>query len=134
MLVAYGRIIITPGSGKDGNALRHNNNSALALMPSTGVNDGSTFQKNFYLISAHNESQNKASYFVINEENKSEYEHIPTAFASSSLVLGYREVFFMDASPHALIKVTELFPVAGRQHFAFYNVNSWSAWTTLTPS
>ena len=109
-------------------------NSALALMPSSGVNDGASFQRNFYLISANNESQNKASYFVINEENKSEYEHIPTALASSSLVLGYREVFFMDASPHALIKVTELFPVAGRQHFAFYNVNSWSAWTTLTPS
>lgn len=109
-------------------------NSALALMPSTGVIDGSSFQKNFYLISANNESQNKASYFVINAENKDEYEHIPTALASSSLVLGYREVFFMDTAPHALIKVTELFPVAGRQHFAFYNVNSWSKWTTITPS
>ena len=85
-------------------------NSALALMPSTGVIDGSSFQKNFYLISANNESQNKASYFVINAENKDEYEHIPTALASSSLVLGYREVFFMDTAPHALIKVTELFP------------------------
>ena len=109
-------------------------NSALALTPSSGVIDGSSFQRNFYLISANNESQNQASYFVINEENKSEYQHIPTALASNSLVLGYREVFFMDSTPHALIKVTELFPVAGRQHFAFYNVNSWSAWTTLTPS
>lgn len=108
-------------------------NSALAIMPSTGANDGSSFQKNFYLISSDNGGPNKASYFSVNDANRNKWKNIPTTFPENGVILGYREVFFMDASPHALIKVTELFPVAGRQHFAFYNINSWSGWTALTP-
>ena len=108
--------------------------SALTLIPSTDVNDGSSFQKDFFLLSSSNQSANKSSYFSINDQNRSQWKEIPTTLPASGTILGYREVFYMDNSPHAMVKVTELFPVAGRQHFAFYNINAWSSWTSITPS
>lgn len=72
--------------------------------------------------------------FSINDQNRSQWKEIPTTLPASGTILGYREVFYMDNSPHAMVKVTELFPVAGRQHFAFYNINAWSSWTSITPS
>ena len=113
---------------------RRNLISALALMPSTGVNDGSSFQKDFFLLSSSGQSANRASYFSINDQNRSQWKEIPTTLPANGPILGYREVFYMDDSPHAMVKVTELFPVTGRQHFAFYNISTWSAWKSLTPS
>lgn len=103
-------------------------------MPSSGANDGSSFSKDFQLISSVQGQANRASYFSINDSNRSDWKHIPSTFPESGTILGYREVFFMDTTPHALIKITELFPVAGRQHFAFYNIDTWTNWTSIRPS
>ncbi|WP_143276523.1 hypothetical protein [Blautia sp. An81] len=108
--------------------------SSLALIPSTGFNDGSSFQKDFFLLSSSDQSANRASYFSINDQNRSQWKEIPTTLPSEGTILGYREVFYMDDSPHAMVKVTELFPITGRQHFAFYNINVWSSWTSIAPS
>lgn len=108
--------------------------SSLAIMPSSGSNDGSSFSKDFQLISSVQGQANRASYFSMNDSNRSDWKHIPSTFPESGTILGYREVFFMDTSPHALIKITELFPVVGRQHFAFYNIDTWTNWTSIRPS
>lgn len=86
------------------------------------------------LLSATQGEVNRSSFFSINDDNRGEWKHIPSTFPESGTILGYREVFFMDNMPHALIKVTELFPVAGRQHFAFYNISTWTKWSKITPS
>ena len=133
MAVENSLLILKPSSGSEfGYSKSHN--SSLALIPSTGFNDGSSFQKDFFLLSSSDQSANRASYFSINDQNRSQWKEIPTTLPSEGTILGYREVFYMDDSPHAMVKVTELFPITGRQHFAFYNINVWSSWTSIAPS
>ena len=65
MLVAYGRIIITPGTGKDGNALRHNNNSALGKFGIYNVSDVSFgYDANAYYIEFSFAADNKFRLFA----------------------------------------------------------------------
>ena len=137
LLVAYGRIIITPGSGKDGNALRHNNNSALALMNTVGATDGISFSKNFLNVGISNpdDELNKRTYFVISQEDQGDFTNVPPGlFKSGNASAGVREVYRISQNL-AMIKITEIHPVPGTQYFRTYNNGAWNSpgWKVITP-
>lgn len=106
-------------------------NSALEIVNAVNGTDGKSFNKNFLLISTNRtDDVNKSAYFEINDANRTQWNNIPTTFPPSGTILGLRQVLILDDG-HAMVKVTELYPMSGRQHFRFYNINSWNAWTVI---
>lgn len=102
--------------------------------------DGSSFAKNFKLISTTNQFviQHQRAAFGWTLDTKSEYSNIPDVLNVNTLssVVGIREVFWKQTSggPHVLVKVTEMYPIQGRQHYIFYNQTSWGVWHSIMPN
>ena len=71
-------------------------------------------------------------YFSITDDNRSEYNNIPPQMPQSNTVIGCREVL-RKSDIHVLIKITEMYPMAGRQYYNFYNVGNWDGWKVITP-
>lgn len=106
-------------------------NSALEIVNAVNGTDGKSFNKNFLLISTNRtDDVNKSAYFEINDANRTQWNDIPTAFPPSGTILGLRQVLILDDG-HVMVKVTEFYPMSGRQHFRFYNIDSWNAWTVI---
>ena len=106
------------------------------LIETFGSIDGSSFGKNFLQVnpSVRYDQYKQKACFYWDANTKSDFSNIPTALNSvTGAVIGIREVYYR-ASTQILVKVTEMWPTPGRQHFNFYNNNSWSGWKTLTPT
>ena len=118
----------------NGNPQWENFNNALSPNYFASV-DGSSFNKNFLLISSDAyQTQNRRAFFGWNSTTKSNYSNIPTVLDNvSGSVIGVREVF-VRSSTHILVKVTEMYPIWGRVHCNFLNNGSWGGWNCVRPS
>ena len=108
-------------------------NSALALKNAVDNAEGAEFGYDFLLIDNRNKNSayNKTSYFSIEPSNESKWKNKPSQMPAG-IVIGVREVFYRNDS-HILVRITEFYPVCGRQYFDFYNVGIWSVWKALSP-
>lgn len=109
-------------------------NSALALKHAVDNIEGAEFGYNFLMLGIGNKNSvlNKTSYFSIEPNNESKWNNKPSQMPTG-IVVGVREVFYRNDS-HVLVRITEFYPVCGRQYFNFYNVKTWSGWKLVTPS
>lgn len=100
---------------------------------------GTSFSDNFTLVDLTNRETlcNKPSYFSYSSDQlkSGNVVDIPTGIDVNQPFIGYREVFPLHVSPdsnaHVVVKVTEYYPVLGREHYRFYNTNQWLAWKTI---
>lgn len=95
---------------------------------------GENFNKNLLLIDTNNTEAivNQRSFFEITDSTRGDYVNIPSAMPSEGVVIGYRAVYVKSAI-HCLVKITECFPVSGRQYFNFYNSGNWDGWKVIQP-
>lgn len=76
---------------------------------------------------------NQNAIFSFDTVDKPNWKNIPNTWSSiDDTIIGYREVLHYG-NAHVFVKVTEFYPVQGRQHSAFYNTGNWTAWKTITP-
>lgn len=108
-------------------------NSALALKNAVNNTEGAEFGYNFLMVGIGNKNSvlNKTSYFSIEPSTESKWNNKPSQMPTG-VVVGVREVFYRNDS-HVLVRITEFYPVCGRQYFDFYNVGIWSGWKVLSP-
>lgn len=71
---------------------------------------------------------NQSSYFYIPPNDQS-FVNVPPILQGKE-VIGYREVLWSNQI-HVLVKITELYPIYGRQHYNFFNVRGWSGWKVV---
>lgn len=113
----------------------------LKYFTSIAPTGASSFEanKNMLLVDAGNVNgeSNKSGYFSINDSNRSEWRGLSSLMPQSGGFIGFREVYpkqvILDKQ-HILIKITEMYPVSGRQYFCFYNYGSWGNWTVISPT
>ena len=103
-------------------------------LPCEDKSTGANFNNSFTYVDLTQQycERNQMCYFY-SSDFSNEYINKPTLLENESHVMGFREVF-VRTSVHALVKVTEMYPVYGRQHFNFYNNGTWKGWTSITPS
>ena len=94
--------------------------------------------KNMLLVDTSNVNgvSNKSGYFSMNDNTRSEWTGLSGKMPQSGLFIGFREVYAKQAilgSEHIMLKITEMYPVCGRQYFNFYNYGSWVGWSAITP-
>lgn len=89
--------------------------------------------KNMLLLSRDIKgTYNKSGYFTINNDNRSEWTGLSGKMPQSGTFIGFREMYVKQVtsgSEHIMLKITEMYPVCGRQYFNFYNHGSWSSWS-----
>lgn len=112
-------------------------NSALSLINTSGVTDGSSFNKNLLDvgISNENDDRNKRTYFVISPDDQANFTNVPPGlFKSGNSSAGVREVYRISQNL-IMIKITEIHPVPGTQYFRTYNNGTWNSpgWKIITP-
>lgn len=94
--------------------------------------------KNMVLISQYLDGENnKSGYFSINDNNRSEWKGLSGLMPQSGDFIGFREVYVKQGTPgteHIMAKITEMYPLCGRQYFNFYNHGSWVGWTVIAPA
>lgn len=95
---------------------------------------GLTFNRDFMCVNLKNKygTENKNSFFVFDDSDRAQWKAIPDAMPKSGVVIGYREVLWFGNS-HVFVRMTEFYPMQGRQHFAFYNTGKWTGWKYITP-
>lgn len=95
---------------------------------------GLTFNRDFMCVNLKNKygTENKNSFFVFDDSDRAQWKAIPDAMPKSGVVIGYREVLWFGNS-HVFVRMTEFYPMQGRQHFAFYNTGKWTGWKSTTP-
>ena len=82
-------------------------------------------------------ANNKSGYFSITDDNRSEWKGLSGLMPQSGIFIGFREVYVKQGDSgreHILAKITEMYPVCGRQYFNFYNYGSWGGWSVITPN
>lgn len=109
-------------------------NSALTLKHAVSETSGAEFGYDFLLVESSNKNStcHKTSYFSIDTSNEGKWNNKPSQMPTG-VVIGVREVFYRNNS-HILVRLTEFYPICGRQYFDFYNVGIWSGWKVITPS
>lgn len=87
---------------------------------------------NFLMVDTEDRygKENECSYFYQNKNDT--FDDCPPSLVGQEFI-GYREVYRFS-SIHILIRLIEMFPVQGRTWTRFYNVGSWGAWSSITPS
>lgn len=60
------------------------------------------------------------------------WNNIPSQM-STGVVVGLREVVY-ESRNHVFVRITEFYPIAGKQYFIFYNAGNWSEWKVIIPS
>lgn len=108
-------------------------NSTLTLKHAVNESSGEEFGYNFLNIEINNKNStyHKTSYFSVDSSNESRWENKPSQMPAG-VVIGMREVFYRN-NFHILVRLTEFYPVCGRQYFIFYNTGVWSEWKVLSP-
>lgn len=96
-------------------------------------------KKNMYHVDVSNiyGESNKSGYFSISGSDFGAWTGLPDTMPKSGVVIGIREVFPQSVgtgNTHILVKITELYPICGKQYFSFYNLSSWGTWRTITPT
>ena len=79
---------------------------------------------------------NKSGYFTIGEDSRAEWKGLSALMPQSGTFIGFREVYVKQGDSekeHIMLKITEMYPVCGRQYFNFYNYGSWVGWSVTTP-
>lgn len=107
--------------------------------PPFASEDGSSFSDNFCLIDLQNHESlcNQPSYFSYTSQQlkSGSVLDIPNGVDINQSFSGYREVFPLrvsaDNNSHIVVKVTEFFPVMGREHYKAYNTNGWVDWKSV---
>lgn len=93
--------------------------------------------KNMVLITKQiNGANNQSGYFSITDANRSEWLGLSEKMPQSGTFIGFREVYVKNGdtgSEHIMAKITEMYPLCGRQYYNFYNHGSWVGWTVITP-
>ena len=109
-------------------------NSALLYEKFAHDTTGENFNKNFLLVDTNNREaiENQRCFFDITDSTRGDYVNIPSAMPSEGVVIGYRAVY-VKSPIHCLVKITECFPVSGRQYFNFYNSGNWDGWKVIQP-
>ena len=108
------------------------NSDLLLINAHTDIRNGSTFGKNFMLLSAATPGgTGQISAYFEKPVEDGEWQNTPSTM-KGKLWLGYRQVYRRD-SDHAMIQIVELYPTPGRNWYNFYNVSTWSGWKTITP-
>ena len=113
------------------------NNSALSLINTSGVTDGSSFNKNLLDvgISNENDDRNTRTDFVISPDAQANFTNVPPGlFKSGNSSAGVREVYRISQNL-IMIQITEIHPVPGTQYFRTYNNGTWNSpgWKIITP-
>lgn len=80
---------------------------------------------------------NARMMFSLNSSNKGKYKNIPTVAQNLNTFIGMREVIYKAgtsaSNAHILVKLTEMYPEAGRIHFCFLNYGKWTSWKVIAP-
>ena len=97
--------------------------------------DGSTFNKNFLLISAANKyavQNRKAQFYVDVVDDIASWQNFPPLTLFRTLMLytwaGTREVIYRNPT-NIIVRITETIPVQGRVWTIRYDGTSWNSWT-----
>lgn len=94
--------------------------------------------KNMVLISQYLDGENnKSGYFSINDNNRSEWKGLSGLMPQSGNFIGFREVYVKQGTTgteHIMAKITEMYPICGRQYFNFYNHGAWVGWNVISPT
>lgn len=106
-------------------------------MNTAGTTDGSSFSKNFLNVGISNpdDDRNKRTYFVISQEDQTDFTNVPPGlFKSGNSSAGVREVYRISQNL-IMIKITEIHPVPGTQYFRTYNNGTWNepGWQVISP-
>lgn len=111
-------------------------NSSLDYINAVDSKDGSSFNRDFQTvgISDVKSEYSKNSFFIINKSEESTWKNIPDGLLSTSVSVGYREVF-RYSSTVIMVKITEIHPKPGTQYFRTYNNGEWNkeGWKIVTP-
>lgn len=110
-----------------------NGNLLLSGLAVDNISVGN-FNKDFLGVNLQNKyaDLNKRSYFVVHENDVGWLSYPPT-MPTGTTVIGMREVFHYD-NTHTMLRITEFYPLVGRQYFNFYNTDHWEGWKTITPA
>lgn len=101
--------------------------------------DGSSFNHDFLQINLaiREDTCNKPSYFSYSSGQLQSgiVRNFPTVINVGDSFIGYREVYPLTVSPtergHVCVKITEFYPVLGREHYQFFNATTWGDWRTV---
>ena len=100
-----------------------------------GFYNGSSYKKDFMYISTSNRyvNVNKTAYFL-KPADSTDWVNIPTGMPRNTDVYGIREVIYCDSNL-ILVKITEIYPVSGRQYLNAYrgSEHTWGTWYVITP-
>ena len=98
---------------------------------STADTTGGSFGKDFLHVDIRkkNSEPNKNSFWG-STNIKGTFVNYPPTMPNEAY--GIREVFWCN-STNILVKLTETYPVPGRQYFRYY-AGEWSAWKVVTPT
>ncbi len=126
------------------NAKSNGTQKEIRLMPDITTppfasEDGSSFYYDFLSVDLTSREviKNRPSYFNFDSDQlkSGTVTNYPTGTDVNQPFIGYREVFpahvSLDGRSHIVVKVTEFYPVLGREHYAFFNTTGWSAWKTV---
>lgn len=100
---------------------------------------GDSFSNNFMSIDLTNREAlcNKPSYFSYSSEQlkSGDVSNFPTVVDTNQPFIGYREVFPLHVSStgesQVMVKITEFYPIVGREHYIFYNMSAWGSWRSV---
>ena len=91
------------------------------------------FNKNFLLINAGaiDGVAQQTSYFSKPAED-TDWSNVPDTVKNRAWI-GLRTVM-RRSQIHAMVKIEEMYPVAGRIWYNFHNSGTWTGWKNITPS
>lgn len=94
---------------------------------------GTSFGKDLLMIDTANElsEKNKRAYFSITTDTVDQWKNIPDGMWRGNTVIGVREVFWRHDNS-AMIKITELYPSAGKQYYNSWNSGKWREWSIIS--
>ncbi len=116
-------------------ALNELNSKTNIIDGNNGFGTGATKYKDFMRISIVDRysETNRTAYFLKPADSK-EWDNVPNDMPRNVDVYGIREVFYCTQDL-ILVKITECYPVSGRQYFNVYRGSnfSWGMWYTINP-
>lgn len=104
-------------------------NSALDYFHVAGEN---TFVNDFLAIDPSTPNSRLHQTSVFSKVDGSAWDNIPGQM-STGTVIGVREVIY-KSHIHVFVRITEFYPISGKQYFNFYNNGNWTNWSVIIPS
>ena len=82
-------------------------------------------------IDLHNPYGSHNRNMIIHQYAGQHLTNIPGTLDGVETIL-YRRVYWR-ASENIMVEMTEMYPLPGRTWCNFYNIDTWSGWTHITP-